>query len=227
MGRLYARVAFDLESPRIGLLSIGEEASKGNELTREAHRLLQASAALGFAAAIGRSLLGRRRRGRKLFEARLNEGEDMIVLHRAGRGDNSGAGAVAATEIVVDRRPIEGLYSIARAENRPANRLVRPGGRGEEIKHQIVRRVFDRADLLDYDVLLAFEFLPVEYALGEKVAHDIERELGVAPKHAGEIAGSLDSRLRVEVAADVLDRLRDLAGASAARALERHVFDEM
>jgi glycerol-3-phosphate acyltransferase PlsX len=43
MGRLYARVAFDVESPRIGLLSIGEEASKGNELTREAHRLLKAS----------------------------------------------------------------------------------------------------------------------------------------------------------------------------------------
>ena len=43
MGRLYARVAFDVESPRIGLLSTGEEATKGNELTREAHRLLQAS----------------------------------------------------------------------------------------------------------------------------------------------------------------------------------------
>jgi len=43
MGRLYARVAFDIESARIGLLSIGEEASKGNELTREAHRLLKAS----------------------------------------------------------------------------------------------------------------------------------------------------------------------------------------
>jgi glycerol-3-phosphate acyltransferase PlsX len=43
MGRLYARVAFDIESPRIGLLSIGEEATKGNELTRDAHRLLRAS----------------------------------------------------------------------------------------------------------------------------------------------------------------------------------------
>jgi phosphate acyltransferase len=43
MGRLYARVAFDIESPRVGLLSIGEEATKGNELTREAHRLLKAS----------------------------------------------------------------------------------------------------------------------------------------------------------------------------------------
>src|SRR3954451_19635571 len=43
MGQLYARVVFDIESPRIGLLSIGEEASKGNELTRDAHRLLKAS----------------------------------------------------------------------------------------------------------------------------------------------------------------------------------------
>jgi phosphate acyltransferase len=44
MGSVYARVAFGLERPRVGLLSIGEEASKGNELTREAHRLLKASA---------------------------------------------------------------------------------------------------------------------------------------------------------------------------------------
>src|SRR5438445_1638284 len=43
MGGMYARVAFGIETPRIGLLSIGEEATKGNELTREAHRLLKAS----------------------------------------------------------------------------------------------------------------------------------------------------------------------------------------
>jgi glycerol-3-phosphate acyltransferase PlsX len=43
MGCLYARVGLGIEAPRLGLLSIGEEATKGNELTREAHRLLQAS----------------------------------------------------------------------------------------------------------------------------------------------------------------------------------------
>jgi phosphate acyltransferase len=43
MGSMYARVAFGIEAPRIGLLSIGEEETKGNELTREAHRLLKAS----------------------------------------------------------------------------------------------------------------------------------------------------------------------------------------
>lgn len=43
MGSVYARTWLGLERPRVGLLSIGEEASKGNELTREAHRLLKAS----------------------------------------------------------------------------------------------------------------------------------------------------------------------------------------
>jgi len=43
MGSIYARLALDVERPRVGLLSIGEEATKGNELTREAHRLLRAS----------------------------------------------------------------------------------------------------------------------------------------------------------------------------------------
>ena len=43
MGSVYARLAFGIAAPRVGLLSIGEEASKGNELTRETHRLLKTS----------------------------------------------------------------------------------------------------------------------------------------------------------------------------------------
>jgi glycerol-3-phosphate acyltransferase PlsX len=43
MGTVYARVALGVAHPRVGLLSIGEEATKGNELTREAHQLLKAS----------------------------------------------------------------------------------------------------------------------------------------------------------------------------------------
>ncbi len=43
MGVAYAKAMLGVAAPRVGLLSIGEEASKGNELTREAHRLLEAS----------------------------------------------------------------------------------------------------------------------------------------------------------------------------------------
>ncbi len=43
LGASYARVAMGIEHPRVGLLSIGEEASKGTELIRDAHQLLKAS----------------------------------------------------------------------------------------------------------------------------------------------------------------------------------------
>jgi glycerol-3-phosphate acyltransferase PlsX len=42
MGSAYARVALDIAEPRVGLLSIGEEAGKGTDLIREAHDLLAA-----------------------------------------------------------------------------------------------------------------------------------------------------------------------------------------
>ena len=41
MGVAYARVALGCAAPRVGLLSVGAEESKGNDLTREAHRLLK------------------------------------------------------------------------------------------------------------------------------------------------------------------------------------------
>src|SRR4051812_40603955 len=41
MGAVLARKRFDVATPRVGLLSIGEEAEKGNALVKEAHGLLR------------------------------------------------------------------------------------------------------------------------------------------------------------------------------------------
>jgi len=41
MGEIYFRTMFGTRRPRVGLLSIGEEATKGNELTKEAFQLLK------------------------------------------------------------------------------------------------------------------------------------------------------------------------------------------
>lgn len=41
MGALYAQHALHIETPRVGLLSIGQEKGKGNELTKTAHDLLE------------------------------------------------------------------------------------------------------------------------------------------------------------------------------------------
>lgn len=43
MGSVFAKVALGIDRPRVGLLSIGEEETKGNDLTREAHRLIKAA----------------------------------------------------------------------------------------------------------------------------------------------------------------------------------------
>jgi glycerol-3-phosphate acyltransferase PlsX len=41
LGAAYARVMLGTDRPRVGLLSIGEEAGKGNDLIRDAHERLQ------------------------------------------------------------------------------------------------------------------------------------------------------------------------------------------
>ena len=41
MGAAYARLSLGIEHPKVGLLSIGEEAGKGTDLIREAHALLE------------------------------------------------------------------------------------------------------------------------------------------------------------------------------------------
>src|SRR5215212_3585272 len=41
MGHFYAQMVFGMAEPRVGLLSIGEEEGKGNELTREVFRVLK------------------------------------------------------------------------------------------------------------------------------------------------------------------------------------------
>jgi phosphate acyltransferase len=43
MGSLYAQLMFNCEKPRIGLLNIGEEESKGDELSKSAYKLLENS----------------------------------------------------------------------------------------------------------------------------------------------------------------------------------------
>jgi glycerol-3-phosphate acyltransferase PlsX len=48
MGALYGATLLDLDDPRVGLLNIGEESSKGTELCIESHKLLSAASDLPF-----------------------------------------------------------------------------------------------------------------------------------------------------------------------------------
>ena len=58
MGSVYATARFGIETPRVGLLSIGEEPGKGDTLRKEAHRLLSAAPGIDFIGNIeGRDLM--------------------------------------------------------------------------------------------------------------------------------------------------------------------------
>jgi phosphate acyltransferase len=48
MGSIYARHRFDIDNPRVGLLSIGEEATKGDSLRKETHELLARTPGINF-----------------------------------------------------------------------------------------------------------------------------------------------------------------------------------
>jgi glycerol-3-phosphate acyltransferase PlsX len=43
MAKVYTRAVFHTANPRVGLMSMGEEETKGNELTKEVHEVLKAS----------------------------------------------------------------------------------------------------------------------------------------------------------------------------------------
>jgi glycerol-3-phosphate acyltransferase PlsX len=66
MGEVFTRELFRIERPRVGLMSVGEEASKGTALTKSVHKVLEAS---------GLNFLGNVE-GRDLFSGRA----DVIVM---------------------------------------------------------------------------------------------------------------------------------------------------
>lgn len=58
MGATLATARYAIERPKVGLLSIGEEAAKGNSLTKEVHGLLRADSTIDFIGNVeGRDLL--------------------------------------------------------------------------------------------------------------------------------------------------------------------------
>jgi glycerol-3-phosphate acyltransferase PlsX len=58
MGTVFARHRCGVPEPRVGLLSIGEEAGKGNDLVKEAHDLLSAASNVRFVGNVeGRDVL--------------------------------------------------------------------------------------------------------------------------------------------------------------------------
>lgn len=94
LGEVYARYAMGIPNPSVGLLSNGEEDSKGNELTRETNALLRATS-LNYSGYI---------EGRDIFNGRVDvvvcDGFVGNVVLKLSEGLADAAGKMLKTEIL-------------------------------------------------------------------------------------------------------------------------------
>ncbi|MFH1638735.1 MAG: phosphate acyltransferase PlsX [Chloroflexota bacterium] len=109
LGAIYARRILDITTPRIGLMSNGEEETKGNRLTVEAHQLLKKSD-LNFIGNIEGHDLGKGKAdvivadgftGNVVIKTVEGLGESFVRMRQAGYGANNAA-SLQGSALVAD-----------------------------------------------------------------------------------------------------------------------------
>ncbi len=130
-------------------------------------------------------------------------------------------------QIAAQRVAIEFLQGLCRTEQRTAHRLIRVTQFVEMLEHHVVGGVLGGADLLHDDVLFPLQFVRHEGGIGEDVGQHVERQRHIRLQHPGVVGRGLGRGAGVEVAADRLDFLDDLARRAPRGALERHMLEEM
>ena len=171
----------------------------------------------------GRRARRHRQAGETLFHL-FGEGR---MIDGAGRDHEHPVRRVIARKIVADLARREALDRFRRAEDRPAERLAEIGDLGKLVEHHVVGRVVGGADLLQDDVLFAAQLFLVEGRFRQDVGEDIDRERHMVLEHAGVIGGGFGRGCGIQLAADILDFLGDVASAAAGGALEGHVLEEV
>jgi hypothetical protein len=95
------------------------------------------------------------------------------------------------------------------------------------VEDDVVRRVDGLADLLQHHGPFAHQLLRVELRVLQDVGDQVEGERGILGQNLGIESRGLAPGIGVEVAADRLDLLGDVARATPRRALEGHVLEQM
>ena len=116
----------------------------------------------------------------------------------------------------VGDRPLgDGRDHVARPDHRPAERVRAEHRLGEEVVHELLRRVLVHRDLLEDDLALGVDV--VEARREHHVAHHVDRGLEVLVRHARVDDRVLARGRSVQLAAEPVEDLGDLLRVEAAR----------
>ena len=149
------------------------------------------------------------------------------MLEVADRRDDQVGRGVRAVEVVAKQVGGERLNRFPRPENRPPQRMVGPESLREELVDEVVRRVLHHLDLFDDNFLFALDVFRAERRVHHDVGEDVDGEREVFVEDFDVVARVFLGGEGVELAADRVDRLRDVFRRPRRRALEEHVLDEV
>ena len=179
----------------------------------------------GASVSAGRRLRLARARRAALAERLRDELDDLVVVDVAGRSDDDVARHVHLLVVAGDRLARDRRDHLGGADHRAAERMVAEHGLGDQVVHELLRRVVVHRDLLEHDVALGIE-------LGERgrehhLAHHVHRRLELVVGDARVDERVLARGGGVQLAAETVEDLGDLQRAVPVGSLEQQVLDEV
>ena len=159
------------------------------------------------------------------FRRSASSDDELVVADVPGRREHDLLRLVRAAVVAGERAPRDGRDDVGAADHRPSERVRAEDRLGRDVVDEVVRRVLHHRDLLEHDLALRVDV--DERRPEDHVRHHVERALEPIVRDARVDDGRLARRRRVQLAAELVEDLRDLLRRVARRALEEQVLDEV
>ncbi len=145
----------------------------------------------------------------------------------AGGGDHQMIRREPISEAHTERVAMEPANCFRCAENRPAERMLRPEATGENFVEEILGVVQVHLDLFEDHLALFPNVVGIEFRAKNEIGNDVEGDRQVLIEDLGIEADLLFGGEGIEHAPDGVHFTGNVFGRASLRALEDHVFHEV